>query len=606
VENRLRLVADSLGPVRHLDLELGDLTYFLGPPNIGKSLALKALYSRLIALDRDVMERLASEVASKIISKKVVSVFNSRVNALMKVFVLTRGLLDYLCHRFELEGLDSATLEMLASVLDDVVKEYSPDVFDHVELRLDGNVIAICVKPIPLCEISVENTRRVFLRTYDNFVGFFMPSLNGGVRFYPQDVIAVLENDGFMKSMVDGITSEVRDRVRLARLTVGLTRFLDKVFQDVMSDMLFKIGKENCYSMKLRGKVFFDEENTFHIRFVSKFVVGRNARSSNRIYESNIVEALKDYSLGIIKHLEVIRYKIDSRLLTLGVDFNYILTKTRGIISNALLKEVSEALEYLNGISNVKFIPFGRSLLMQCLNFVQEHPLSYIIDALRSGANILAYSFLTGVIKGRSIFRKIQDSEWIEILRPVMEGRIEVLEDMRVLYRDWRGIEIPMEYASALAGEIAGIFLTYLSLREEPSLLLIEEPEAQLHPSAQVLMGFLLPLFASKGARIVATTHSDILSIASAYLAYFKPSADEIAELISELAPHMNDYVGEFSKAVAEAARQVDVRFYFFDRSGEVREEGIEDVMMAVPGISREVVDKLVSWAALMAVRRRR
>jgi len=71
VENRLRLVADSLGPVRHLDLELGDLTYFLGPPNIGKSLALKALYSRLIALDRDVMERLASEVASKIISKKL-------------------------------------------------------------------------------------------------------------------------------------------------------------------------------------------------------------------------------------------------------------------------------------------------------------------------------------------------------------------------------------------------------------------------------------------------------------------------------------------------------------------------------------------------------
>ena len=41
----------KLGPIHEAKLELGDVAVLIGPPNVGKSYTLKALYSSLIMLD---------------------------------------------------------------------------------------------------------------------------------------------------------------------------------------------------------------------------------------------------------------------------------------------------------------------------------------------------------------------------------------------------------------------------------------------------------------------------------------------------------------------------------------------------------------------------
>jgi len=48
----VRVQIEGLGPIRKAELDLGDVTVLLGPPNVGKSYTLKAIYSLLLPLDR--------------------------------------------------------------------------------------------------------------------------------------------------------------------------------------------------------------------------------------------------------------------------------------------------------------------------------------------------------------------------------------------------------------------------------------------------------------------------------------------------------------------------------------------------------------------------
>jgi len=44
---RIKLHLSNLGPIKHGEIELGDITLFVGKPNAGKSLAMRAIYQHL-------------------------------------------------------------------------------------------------------------------------------------------------------------------------------------------------------------------------------------------------------------------------------------------------------------------------------------------------------------------------------------------------------------------------------------------------------------------------------------------------------------------------------------------------------------------------------
>jgi len=47
----MKLRVKELGPIRDSEVELGDVTLFLGPPNTGKSYTLRAIYAKLFPLN---------------------------------------------------------------------------------------------------------------------------------------------------------------------------------------------------------------------------------------------------------------------------------------------------------------------------------------------------------------------------------------------------------------------------------------------------------------------------------------------------------------------------------------------------------------------------
>jgi len=288
-------------------------------------------------------------------------------------------------------------------------------------------------------------------------------------------------------------------------------------------------------------------------------------------------------------------------------------------IQDRLAEKIGEMLESVYrralGIHSALFIPFGRSPLVCQLEYISREPFfrKEIFEDYYE-FDILLYSYVSKLSVGRAKLSEGKyDNEIIKLFEPVLQGNLIFDKRLRELkYKRW-GFEelyqkqehdgIPMKWVSALAGEVTGILLPILAVSHS-SYLIIEEPESQLHYSAQVLMALaLIGLSSLFGHKIAFSTHSDVLAITLAYIQEFKPNEDKVLDLIKKLLEMQNIYVDEnnltpLARAVSEA-KNIDVRFYYYEPTPSgvrVFEKKSLEIMEEVPGIT-DVVNILASWA---------
>jgi ABC-type cobalamin/Fe3+-siderophores transport system ATPase subunit len=151
--------------------------------------------------------------------------------------------------------------------------------------------------------------------------------------------------------------------------------------------------------------------------------------------------------------------------------------------------------------------------------------------------------------------------------------------------RKWQWLpensEKPLEIQMASSGQMSTWPLVYiaqalfgLGKENRPYFLHIEEPEAHLHPRAQIAVVKLLAYLANKGIHIVVTTHS--LAVLYAFnnlsLAYRKlgnKEADNVPEVPVRLAPEkMSAYL--FADGTAES---------IIDDEGQIDESLLGEVL---------------------------
>jgi len=105
----------------------------------------------------------------------------------------------------------------------------------------------------------------------------------------------------------------------------------------------------------------------------------------------------------------------------------------------------------------------------------------------------LAKEFEEELIKGEIVVRTPADYLYPEI---------------RYKYQD---VEIPLHRASSTVSELAPLFLYLKYIIEPGSILIIEEPEAHLHPANQRILAKYLVRLIRNGVYIIITTHSEYL-----------------------------------------------------------------------------------------------
>lgn len=99
-------------------------------------------------------------------------------------------------------------------------------------------------------------------------------------------------------------------------------------------------------------------------------------------------------------------------------------------------------------------------------------------------------------------------------IEEMMDGHYEYNDNEGVLFvpkTKKNGLRIPLHLASSSARGLAGL---YFRLKQKPrpgDFLIIDEPEAHLHPENQIKMARLLARCVNAGWRVLVTTHSDYI-----------------------------------------------------------------------------------------------
>ncbi|MEM0375757.1 MAG: AAA family ATPase [Nitrososphaerota archaeon] len=162
----------------------------------------------------------------------------------------------------------------------------------------------------------------------------------------------------------------------------------------------------------------------------------------------------------------------------------------------------------------------------------------------------------------------------LEVLEEeVLRGRLEMGEDLSVKYHE-AAAENPIDLinASSMVSEVSAIYLLSGMLRRG-GWLIIEEPEAHVHPRGQMGLARFMARLVRLGVNVVATTHSDLIAL-------------KLAQMVglAKLSPEQRRSLGYRE---AEYLQKDELALYFFEptesgsvtRKVEVSETGeVEDL----------------------------
>lgn len=118
--------------------------------------------------------------------------------------------------------------------------------------------------------------------------------------------------------------------------------------------------------------------------------------------------------------------------------------------------------------------------------------------------------FLEFIAAGPRPGTRSRHSDLADELEAHLHGTLEIGSDLgarRYAFRPEGGSALPMALASSLVTELAPIIAV---LRHtDPGFLVVEEPEAHLHPELQCVMARLLVRLVRRGVQVCVTTHSE-------------------------------------------------------------------------------------------------
>lgn len=98
-----------------------------------------------------------------------------------------------------------------------------------------------------------------------------------------------------------------------------------------------------------------------------------------------------------------------------------------------------------------------------------------------------------------------------DALQRIVKGRFEIENNILIFKSEEGKYELPITVASSSIKSLFIIDLYINSLAKENDLLIIDEPELNLHPDNQRLMAQVIARMVNAGIKVIITTHSDYL-----------------------------------------------------------------------------------------------
>ena len=207
------------------------------------------------------------------------------------------------------------------------------------------------------------------------------------------------------------------------------------------------------------------------------------------------------------------------------VDENRVLLSPRDLTDREML-DFGDLVRLLRvsrrDIADAYYLPAARSGIMQSHRVIAK---SLVKRSTRGGleplGDIPTFSGMIADFLEQLIDYQERKGDWDEMSgianlleAEVLRGKIEVKHPApggypEFLYRPQKTAqELLMSRSSSMVSELAPLVLFLRGIVRPGDLLIIEEPEAHLHPGAQTAMALTLARLIRAGVRVIVTTHS--------------------------------------------------------------------------------------------------
>ena len=590
-DEKLKFGFKDLGPIQKKgEIESSGLTFLYGFPNSGKSFILRGLYGTLAFSDEEMVTELANFSRKKILLS-FEETFEKNLRALTTK--LSKSLEIYSIIRFEF--MRNSSKEFLENYFQEVVENVYSKILPEIGTNTVGRELTLSFEEIIELPLGIDNFNRILQDSLEEFLSALV-GVDTISNLYLNNVPLI---NLFDKELVNLTYENIKGKMQIPQFSNRRLNHIlanDKGFPPSISYELFEISKGKS-KVKINGTLVFEKifisQETFDIDNHSKHDITMNKTLNSFIKKVN----------------NRIKKEFPDRLFLPTYEFRIlprdILSNFSDMVVKYFLDRMKSMINTVSNIKEVRFIPFGRTPLIQLANddsqfnqnFRDSNYSSVIADP-----SFAIYRVFKNWVKHSE--EKLSSTGVISFDSSVLlQGKLSYEERSKTLfYTDSKNKKIDIKYASAMANEVSGLILSCNSLNSN-GLIIMEEPEAQLHPVSQIMMALSLVALSSSGVKLVFSTHSDIFGQVIYFLHKYKPSARMIDELIDDISNGVssnkkNGEASDIASQVHKAIASVKINVYYVDKDSGIKPVNLEELGNDVPGITESAQLKLLNWTS--------
>jgi len=534
----------NIGPIKKSIIRTKNITTILGLPNSGKSYALRSIYWFLQLLDEyrfKEFNRLVNHVKSdEILENKIMNDMNKEIekelNGIVDDFISNKQNILHEVYKNNIKINYKINLEKLKLLIKGVFKDTLKQYTGSSNIKnikVNGKSIDTIIDD-SISEIPIFGSE---YSKEDNGL-HFMYSIARNSHITPEKYY------------------EKMNKLRRHPLTVTINPMnISKAGTSINVDVTFSISRATDQ--------YLQERLDFY---------GLNFASTN-------------ISIENFPYMGIIISNISENIWTSIINFS--------------LKNIKSAISDISGINSIKFIPYGRNIIVQLYNNSLKKSLYYpgeILEDLSVLKSAPFSSYFKWLDAGREKLNNNQN-ELINLFNFIINGEIKSDSNTNALkyfFGDNKSVDIVL--SSAMVEEITGLMLPIISSNDK-DLIIIEEPEAQLHISTQIIMGILLvALVKKKDIKIIFSTHSDTLVIVMNYLLTQHVEKNDVQNLVKAIynnqfsQDNLNDLINVF-----DDKKKIDIKFYS-NKDDKFMLIDNKDILKEIPGIT-DFIDRLFNWS---------
>jgi predicted ATPase len=369
------------------------------------------------------------------------------------------------------------------------------------------------------------------------FESYSPASLGGAPFFAVENLFSNIENNKILKEVLSELEGRLNNLKIVNELQVPNEITLpEEITQKIAFEGFKEIYEkrlsnaiEDSYACQLSDLIMFGKENfSLNIQFNScsvKLLCKDGKLNVGEFPQSNTcVNAIIKISEGF-DHVK--REKIEGREFLIEVDgkpiVGWLWNNDKGFIPSQAIGQLSEFLQFRmlqEFMFPCYYLPAARSGILQGHRALAA---GIIRKAKYSGIERqqeipkfpgVVSDFISSILElreSKGTFNRFTHQLEDELIKGSIDVRFKDKETYPEIRYKFHGVEIPLHRSSSSVTELAPIFLYLKYIVKRGNILIIEEPEAHLHPGNIRILAKYLVRLVKKGVNVLITTHNEYL-----------------------------------------------------------------------------------------------